>query len=91
MIPEHLAAANHNYAAILDPQNNSVVINGDEKLEIIPLGGGREVGRSCILVRFKGKLIMLDCGIHPASNDLSALPFFDLVEPKDIDVVLITQ
>ena len=30
-----------------------------EVLEIIPLGGGREVGRSCILVRFKGKLIMV--------------------------------
>jgi predicted metal-dependent RNase len=32
---------------------------GSETLEIIPLGGGREVGRSCILIRFKGKLIMV--------------------------------
>jgi len=66
------------------------VIDGDT-LEIIPLGGGREVGRSCILIKFKGKMIMLDCGIHPAGNDLSALPFFDMIEPSDIDVLLVTQ
>lgn len=28
-------------------------------LEVVPLGGGREVGRSCIMVKFKGKLIMV--------------------------------
>jgi len=33
----------------------------------------------------------LDCGIHPASNDISALPFFDLIDPAEIDLVLITQ
>lgn len=69
----------------------------NDLLEIVPLGGGREVGRSCIMVKFKGKLIMvrsvkkLDCGIHPASNDLSALPFLDLIEPEEVDMALITQ
>lgn len=32
---------------------------GQEVLEIIPLGGGREVGRSCIIIRFREKLIMV--------------------------------
>ena len=35
------------------------------QIEIIPLGGGRDVGRSCILTRFKdGTTIMFDCGVH---------------------------
>jgi len=29
------------------------------RLEIIPLGGGQEVGRSCILLQFKGRRILL--------------------------------
>ena len=70
---------------------------GSDLLEIVPLGGGNEVGRSCIMVKFRGKLIMvaaahqLDCGIHPASNDISALPFFDLIDPAEVDLVLVTQ
>jgi predicted metal-dependent RNase len=32
---------------------------GSDKLEIVPLGGGNEVGRSCIMLKFKGKLIMV--------------------------------
>jgi predicted metal-dependent RNase len=31
----------------------------NDLLEVVPLGGGREVGRSCIMVKFKGKLIMV--------------------------------
>eukprot|EP01035_Chromulina_nebulosa_P022286 gene22286-28866_t len=34
-------------------------------MTITPLGGGQEVGRSCIIVQFKGRNIMLDCGSHP--------------------------
>lgn len=60
-------------------------------LKITPLGAGNEVGRSCILLEFKGKTIMLDCGLHPAYTGLSALPFFDMVDPATIDLVLITH
>jgi cleavage and polyadenylation specificity factor subunit 3 len=63
----------------------------ENKLEIIPLGGGNEVGRSCILLRFKGKNILLDCGIHPGFNGLNALPFFDEIEPGEIDILLVTH
>lgn len=38
-------------------------------LSIRPLGAGQEVGRSCIMLEFKGKKIMLDCGIHPGLSE----------------------
>jgi cleavage and polyadenylation specificity factor subunit 3 len=44
----------------------------EDILKITPLGAGNEVGRSCILVEFKGKRILLDCGLHPAYTGLSA-------------------
>ena len=40
-----------------------------------------EVGRSCIIIKFQNKKIMLDCGIHPAFNGITSLPFFDEIEP----------
>ena len=36
-----------------------------DSMTILPLGGGQEVGRSCILLQFKGRNILLDCGSHP--------------------------
>ena len=60
-------------------------------IEVIPLGGGCEVGRSCILVRFGDKQILLDCGIHPTDNDFSSLPFFDKIDPSKIDLLLVTH
>lgn len=35
---------------------------GTDTMEIKVLGAGKEVGRSCCLVKFKGKCIMFDCG-----------------------------
>lgn len=60
-------------------------------LEIRALGAGNEVGRSCILIRYQGKTIMLDCGTHPAKTGLDALPYFDYVDPSTIDLLLVTQ
>uniref|UniRef100_A0A6B2KZ24 Beta-Casp domain-containing protein n=1 Tax=Arcella intermedia TaxID=1963864 RepID=A0A6B2KZ24_9EUKA len=58
----------------------------------MPLGAGNEVGRSCLLMKFKGKTIMLDCGIHPAYTGLNALPFFDeLEDPSSIDLLLVSH
>ena len=33
-------------------------------LTIIHLGSGLEVGRSCIVMKYQGKNIMFDCGLH---------------------------
>jgi len=60
-------------------------------LSITPLGSGNEVGRSCHILNFKGKTIMLDCGIHPAYTGIAALPFLDEIEPAEIDLLLISH
>ncbi|XP_065168365.1 cleavage and polyadenylation specificity factor 73 [Atheta coriaria] len=60
-------------------------------LSIRPLGAGQEVGRSCIMLEFKGKKIMLDCGIHPGLSGMDALPFVDLIEADEIDLLLISH
>ena len=59
-----------------------------QKMEIIPLGSGAEVGRSCHILRYKGKTVMLDCGMHPGYSGAGALPFFDEVDPGEIDLLL---
>jgi len=60
-------------------------------LTIRPLGAGQEVGRSCIIIEFKDKRIMLDCGIHPGLTAIDSLPFVDLVEADQIDLILISH
>ncbi|KAK9878570.1 hypothetical protein WA026_022640 [Henosepilachna vigintioctopunctata] len=62
-----------------------------DQLIIRPLGAGQEVGRSCIMIEFKGKKIMLDCGIHPGLSGMDALPFVDLIEADEIDLLLISH
>lgn len=60
-------------------------------LIIKPLGAGQEVGRSCIILEFKGKKIMLDCGIHPGLAGIQALPFIDNIDANEIDLLLISH
>lgn len=60
-------------------------------MQIIPIGAGNEVGRSCCILKFMGKTIMFDCGVHPAYSGIASLPFFDEIEPEEIDLVLITH
>lgn len=61
------------------------------EMQIMPIGAGNEVGRSCCILKFMGKTIMFDCGVHPAYSGIASLPFFDAVEPEEIDLVLITH
>ncbi|XP_075057559.1 cleavage and polyadenylation specificity factor subunit 3 [Mixophyes fleayi] len=62
-----------------------------DQLIIRPLGAGQEVGRSCIILEFKGRKIMLDCGIHPGMEGMDALPYIDLIDPAEIDLLLISH
>lgn len=62
-----------------------------DKLTFTPLGSGQEVGRSCHVLSFRGTTIMLDVGIHPGYQGEEQLPFFDHVNPADIDVLLVTH
>ncbi|KAI8888611.1 Metallo-hydrolase/oxidoreductase [Backusella circina FSU 941] len=62
-----------------------------DSVKITSLGAGNEVGRSCILLEYKNKRVLLDAGIHPAYEGYSSLPFFDCVDLNNIDVALITH
>ena len=62
-----------------------------DHMKITPLGSGQEVGRSCHVVQFKDKKIMLDCGIHPGLTGMDALPFVDCIEADQIDLLLISH
>lgn len=67
-----------------------IEVDGDV-LEITPLGAGAEVGRSCCIVRFRGKVVMFDCGVHPAHSGMSCLPYFDHINPAEVDLLLVTH
>jgi cleavage and polyadenylation specificity factor subunit 3 len=61
-------------------------------MSITPLGGGQEVGRSCILLKYRGRTLMLDCGSHPGREGNDSLPFFDTIDdPASIDMILVTH
>ncbi|XP_037082231.1 cleavage and polyadenylation specificity factor 73-like [Pollicipes pollicipes] len=62
-----------------------------DQLLIRPLGAGQEVGRSCIMLEFKGKKIMLDCGIHPGLSGMDALPFVDMINAEEVDLLLVSH
>jgi len=68
---------------------------GVEFLELQPLGAGCEVGRSCHVLRFKGKTLMLDCGILPSFTGVEALPLYfsegSALHPSEVDVIFITH
>ncbi|CCK70965.1 cleavage polyadenylation factor subunit YSH1 KNAG_0F03030 [Huiozyma naganishii CBS 8797] len=55
------------------------------------LGGGNEVGRSCHIIQYKGKTIMLDAGVHPAYQGMASLPFYDDFDLSTVDILLISH
>lgn len=79
-------------ALIQGAQKRKIDVGGDV-LEIIPLGSGNEVGRSCCVMKFKGKNIMFDCGVHPGLTGLAQLPYFDMLAETgtQIDYCFITH
>ena len=59
-------------------------------LRLRPLGAGTEVGRSCLILKFKGLTVMLDCGVLPSFQGKESLPLLAEVDPASVDVVSIT-
>ncbi|PSR83234.1 beta-lactamase-like protein [Coniella lustricola] len=70
---------------------NEEPVDPSDELKFICLGGGNEVGRSCHIIQYKGKTVMLDAGQHPAYDGLAALPFFDDFDLSTVDVLLISH
>ncbi len=70
------------------------VVGGEEdapSLSITMLGAGQEVGRSCCVIRYRGKTVVCDAGLHPAHPGLGSLPFIDELDWSTVDAILVTQ
>lgn len=60
-------------------------------LQITLLGAGQEVGRSCCVLRYRGKTVVCDVGIHPAHQGIASLPFVDELDWSTVDAILVTH
>ncbi|ODQ63231.1 Endoribonuclease YSH1 [Nadsonia fulvescens var. elongata DSM 6958] len=68
------------------------IADDSDILRFVCLGGGSEVGRSCHIIEYKGKRVMLDAGIHPAYTGAASLPFYDTYDDLgEIDLLLISH
>ncbi|KAK3259048.1 hypothetical protein CYMTET_31935, partial [Cymbomonas tetramitiformis] len=66
--------------------------NDGEVMQCTPLGAGQEVGRSCFYLKFKGKTIMFDCGVHPGDTGYTSLPMIDdEFDVAAVDLLLVTH
>nr|POF24001.1 endoribonuclease ysh1 [Quercus suber] len=84
-------AAKRNHAAMNAKAEEEEPVDPSDELMFLALGGGNEVGRSCHIIQYKGKTVMLDAGIHPAYDGLAQLPFYDEFDLSTVDILLITQ
>ena len=61
-------------------------------VEVLPLGAGCEVGRSCILVTIGSYTVMLDCGVHLGHRDERRFPDWRaVIDPADVACVVVTH
>lgn len=84
-------ASKRSHAAANTSAEDEEPVDPSDELMFLALGGGNEVGRSCHIIQYKGKTVMLDAGIHPAFDGLAALPFYDEFDLSTVDILLITQ
>ncbi len=65
----------------------------DEWVRITFLGGGRQVGRSCMLLQTPESKILIDCGIDVAASGADKFPFFNVPEfdINQLDAVIISH
>ncbi|KAG6258316.1 endoribonuclease ysh1 [Claviceps purpurea] len=78
-------------ASAMNAAGSDEPVDPSDELMFLCLGGGNEVGRSCHIVQYKGKTVMLDAGNHPAYDGLAALPFYDDFDLSTVDVLLISH
>ena len=62
-----------------------------DQFKFFGLGGCNEVGRSCHIIEYKNKVIMLDSGVHPGITGFNSLPFYDEYDLSKVDVLLISH
>ncbi|MAE49359.1 beta-CASP ribonuclease aCPSF1 [Candidatus Pacearchaeota archaeon] len=60
----------------------------DMWIRLTYLGGGRQVGRSCLLLHTPNSKVLLDCGINPAfSEGQERFPYLDVAEIGDLNSI----
>jgi hypothetical protein len=64
-----------------------------EWVRVTYLGGGRQVGRSCIFLQTPESRVLIDCGIDIAANDDHAYPHLECPEFKidELDAIIISH
>ena len=64
----------------------------EEWIRVTYLGGGRQVGRSCLFLQTPESRVLLDCGINVASEE-NAYPYLEAPEfdIKELDAVIISH
>ena len=65
----------------------------EEWIRVTFLGGGRQVGRSCILLQTPQTKILMDCGINPAVKGRDKFPYLDAAEFKinELDAIILSH
>ncbi|RLV95614.1 Endoribonuclease YSH1 [Spathaspora sp. JA1] len=63
----------------------------EDSFKFFGLGGCNEVGRSCHIIEYKNKVIMLDAGIHPALTGHASFPFYDEYDLSKVNILLISH
>jgi uncharacterized protein len=65
----------------------------DEWVRLTFLGGGRQVGRSCMLLQTPNSKILIDCGIDVASQGTDKFPYLDIPEfnLSQLDAIIISH
>ncbi|KAI5969451.1 YSH1 [Candida margitis] len=65
--------------------------DNEENFKFFGLGGCNEVGRSCHIIEYKNKVIMLDAGMHPALSGHASFPYFDEYDLSKVDILLVSH
>lgn len=65
----------------------------EEWVRLTFLGGGRQVGRSCLLLHTPVSKILIDCGIDVAASDRDKFPYLDVSEfdIKNLDAIILSH
>lgn len=65
----------------------------EEWIRVSFLGGGRQVGRSCLLLQTPQTKILFDCGINVAGKGKEKFPYLDVSEFKinELDAIILSH
>ncbi|KAK5097339.1 endoribonuclease ysh1 [Exophiala xenobiotica] len=84
-------AAKRKAAAMSGAAEDEDPIDPSDELTFTGLGGCQEVGRSCHILQYKGKTVMLDAGMHTGREGMAAMPYFDDFDLGLVDILLISH